>query len=420
LAAAAVFCRWPTGKYPVWTPQRVAWMGILMAWDAVNTLAGRFENIRSLLKGLFPRWRIGTSYNGFHDALMVHSVELVPAIVGRLRQFMQEMAGRFWLREGWCALAVDGSRVECPRTAANEAEFGCAAKRRTTPQLFLTTFWHMGLGLPWDFRVGPGTASERAHLHQMLPDLPPSSLIVADAGFVGYDVCWQIIDAKQAFLLRVGSNVKLLSELGYAHQEHDGIVYLWPQNRHDEPPLVLRLIVVAGKKEKQNVYLLTNVLDESQLSDKTAAVLYQMRWGIEVFYRSYKQTMAKRKMLSRTPDAARCELTWTMLGLWFLAAMSVEQLIGRDIDPLSLSVALARDAVRRVMREALSPRRSHRGLDRQLQAAVKDGYHRRRSKKARDWPHKKTESPPSPPKITLATEKQKQQAKRLKAIEIAA
>lgn len=36
--------------------------------------------------------------------------------------------------------------------------------------------------------VGPGTASERRHLEEMLADLPPRSLLVADAGFTGSDV----------------------------------------------------------------------------------------------------------------------------------------------------------------------------------------------------------------------------------------
>jgi hypothetical protein len=40
----------------------------------------------------------------------------------------------------------------------------------------MTSLWHMGVGLPWDFRVGPGTDSERRHLEQMLEDLPQKSL----------------------------------------------------------------------------------------------------------------------------------------------------------------------------------------------------------------------------------------------------
>src|SRR5438477_89961 len=78
-------------------------------------------------------------------------------------------------------------RVACPRTAANEKALKCAGKKKTGPPLFVTTLLHMGTGVPWDFRIGPGTASERRHLEAMPPDLPPRSLVVADAGFTGYE-----------------------------------------------------------------------------------------------------------------------------------------------------------------------------------------------------------------------------------------
>ena len=44
---------------------------------------------------------------------------------------------------------------------------------------------HLPTGCVWDWRQGPGTASERQHLRAMLDTLPPRSLVVADAGFVG-------------------------------------------------------------------------------------------------------------------------------------------------------------------------------------------------------------------------------------------
>ena len=41
----------------------------------------------------------------------------------------------------WAVFGVDGSRVECPRTKANEAAFGSAGRRKTGPQQFLTTLF---------------------------------------------------------------------------------------------------------------------------------------------------------------------------------------------------------------------------------------------------------------------------------------
>ena len=89
----------------------------------------------------------------------------------------------------------------------------------------------MGLGLPWDYRIGPGTASERRHLEDMLPDLPDDAVVVADAGFSGYDLYRRLLGARRSFLLRVGSNVHLLRRLGYAEREGPDTVYLWPEAR---------------------------------------------------------------------------------------------------------------------------------------------------------------------------------------------
>jgi hypothetical protein len=406
------FSRWRSAGSK-WSPLRVFWVAILMVWSAEQTLQTRFEETREAARSLFPKWTLGKSYTGWYEAQLKWLTPLRPALGKRLRQQLRTRAGRHWQREGWCAFTADGSRVECPRTAANENELKCAGKKKTGPQLFVTTLLHMGTGIPWDFRIGPGTASERRHLEEMLPDLPPRSLVVADAGFTGYEFYRRILAAKQSFLLRVGSNVHLLKELGTFEREGSDTVYLWPEKNWNEPPVVLRLIERSDGKKR--MYLVTNVLDKKALSDKSAGVLYEMRWGVEVFFRSLKQTLEKRRMLSRTPEAAKCELTWSLLGLWLLGLMTAAEILARGGDPLAWSAAKARDRVRRSMRRALTRRHEDRGLGRDLAWAVKDGYTRGGSKKARDWPHKKKEKPPGEPKIQSATAGQRRTAKRLKA-----
>lgn len=406
------FSHWPITAGCKWSPQRLFWLAMLMVWSAEQTLQARFEASRQVLRSIFPKWSLGTSYTGWYEAQLAWMPRLRPALSKRLRQQLQNMAGRYWRREGWCAFAVDGSRVECPRTVANESGLGCAGRSKTGPQLFLTTLYHMGTGLPWDFRIGPGTASERRHLEDMLGCLPPQSLVIADAGFTGYDFYGRIVAARQNFLLRVGANVHLLRELGYYEREGRDTVYLWPDKQRSQPPLVLRLIVLhQGKKE---MYLVTNVLDPKALPNRKAAVLYEMRWGVEVFYRSLKQTLEKRNMLSHTPEAAECELTWAVFGLWLLGLMSVAKMVARGVDPLRCSVARARDRVRKSMRSALSRRHQDRAVSHDLGWALKDAYTRHGSKKARDWPHKKTEAPPGEPKIQLANTRQRRAAQRLK------
>jgi hypothetical protein len=395
-----------------WSAWILAMGAILMAWDSVPSLTARFASVRATLRGMFPKSSLGKSYQGFIKALMKHSPALVEALVADLRCRLKEIAPMHWLRQGWCAFAVDGSRVECPRTAANQEALRCAGKKKTGPQLFLTTILHMGTGLPWAFRIGPGTDSERNHLRDLLGLLPPGSLLVADAGFVGYELMAAILNGGSQFLIRVGSNATLLRKMGFAQVEADSTVYLWPEKhrRQDLLPLVLRLVELHDGRK--TVYLLTSVLDSAALSDSQASVLYRMRWGIEVFYRSLKQTLARRKMHSGAPHQSQCELSWTLIGLWVLGIMSVRQIVAAGRDPLSLSVATALRDVRLAARHG--PRSLQaRILLRRLRAAVKDSYGRRTSKKARDWAHKKKDKPPGLPRIEIATPEQLLQAKAL-------
>lgn len=398
-----------------WTPQRLTWMATLMAWDEGQTLGARWDHACEVAGDLHPHWQLGTSYTGFTTALVRQAPALTEALKRRFRRQMQACAGGFWKRGRWLAFAADGTRIEAPHTADNEAGLGRAGRDKTAPQVFLTTLWHLGLGLPWDYRVGPGTASERGHLKQMVPDLPPGALVVADAGFAGYGLCRRLLRHGQNFLLRVGNNITLLKDLGYYHEERDGLVYLWPQKQRRCRPLVLRLIVL--RHGKQDVHLLTNVLDPEYLTDAEAATLFGLRWGEEVFHRSYKQALQRQRLLSRTAATCLAEAQGTLWGLWLLGLMTVVRLIAQGTDPLALSVAKARDAVRGALRHR-RPRRGPRRLEAALRGAVKDTYPRHGSKAARNYPRKKREKPPKPPRIQTASAAEAKRAYRLPPPEI--
>ena len=395
-----------------WSAWMLALGAVFMAWDSTPGLVARFDSVRATLRELFAKKPLGESYQGFTKALVKHSPALLDTLTSHLRRQLKGMAPAYWLRQGGCAFAVDGSRVECPPTAANQEVLRCAGKKKTGPQLFLTTILHMGTGLPWAFRIGPGTDSERNHLRDLLGLLPPQALLVADAGFVGYDLLTAILGGGSQFLIRVGSNVTLLRQLGFAQVEANHTVYLWPDKhrKKDLPPVVLRLVELHDGRKP--VFLLTSVLGDTALSDSQASVLYRMRWGIEVFYRSLKQTLARRKMHSGAPPQAQCELSWAVMGLWGLSLMCARQIVAAGDDPLALSVATALQRVRQGIRYGpCSPKA--RVLLGRLRAAVKDSYIRRTSKKARDWPHKKMEKPPGLPRIEIATQEQLLQAKAL-------
>jgi hypothetical protein len=403
----------------VWTPWRLVLMGLLMAWQDGPSLAKKFDGAWTVLRAVFPHTRLGGTYQGVIKALVAHSPLLLDRLSEELRVKMPTLAGPYWALHGWCAFAVDGSRVECPRTAANQQALGCAGRKKTGPQLFLTTVYHLGSGLPWSYRIGPGTDSERNHLRAMLGQLPGDSLLVADAGFVGYDLLAAIRAGGRHFLIRVGSNVTLLKKLGWGRTRGPDVVHLWPKKaaKKDQPPLVLRLITLHDGRKP--VYLVTDLLEEERLSGRQAGAWYRRRWAVEVFYRSLKQTLGHRKMRSDAPEQARCELGWAVMGLWLLSALAVREIVAAGEDPLRLSVASAIKVVRAAM-DSTGPPAVSASLRRQLAGALKDRYVRTGPKKARNWSHKKKERPPGKPKIRRANRQEVQWAKELEAKNVAA
>jgi hypothetical protein len=417
-AAGSVFSSLPvTGKVR-WTPQRLVWSGLLMAWSEQPQLVERFHAVCAFLKQTCKHWKIGSSYDGWVAAQLREAERIRPLVVRRLREQMRQIPttcpnSRFEL------FAVDGSKAACPRTIENQAAMGDVGKPDGIPQLSLTSLLHLQTGLPWDFRVGSGTDSERGHLREMLDELPQNALLVADAGFIGYELCCEMIERRQRFLLRVGGNIHLLQELSEEYEVRGNTVYLWPVKQQDrnQPPIQLRLIVIR-EAGKEPVYLVTNVLDENELSDDEAAVIYRLRWGIEVQFRTVKQTMQHHTMHSRTPATCYLEMTWAYLGVWLLELMTARRVAQSGGNPQRISPAAARNTVRRVLRHQRPDPRDCRNLPHALSACRLDDYERKKTKASRNYPRKKRHKPPDPPKIKPLNPQQLQKLKQLTPIRL--
>ena len=406
-----------------WVPRMLVVAAILTTFGVAEAITDRFDAAREIVRATWPtRRQPGTSYGGFIKALRKATPNLLKMLLPALRRHVQRLAERggpadCWRIGPWAVFGVDGSRIECPMTAANEEAFGTAGKKRTGPQQFLTTMFHVATGLIWDYRRGTAKSSERSHLLQMLDALPPGAMLLADAGFTGYEVFRTILAGGRSFLIRVGSNVSLLTNLGWACERRGNVVYLWPQKAQDKklPPLTLRLITLAGAGGKR-MHLLTNVLDAALLSDERAEAMYRKRWGIELVYRSLKQTMGRRRMRCDAPANAAVELDWAVVGLWMLGLLSVSRILEAGRSPYEWSVAASLRAVRASMRSAARHPRRRRGprLAEALAAATLDGYKRTGSKRSRHWPHKKREKPPGEPKARNANETELKLAARLR------
>ena len=246
----------------------------------------------------------------------------------------------------------------------------------------------------------------------MIEALPATALVTADAGFVGYATWKAIMDSGRHLLIRVGSNVRLLRNLGYV-QERGGLVYLWPDREaaRRQPPLVSRLVMARGGRHP--VYLVTSVLDETTLSDEQVVEIYALRWGIELFYRHFKQTFERGKLRSHSADNAELEATWSLLGLWAMGLHAQRELASQGVPAGRISVAKVLRAYRRSLREYKSHADPGESLRELLAKAVIDSY-KRASKGSRDYPRKKQCHKIGAPRIARATKAQIDMAREVR------
>lgn len=388
-----------------WSAFSLAAAALLMGWSPCPTLAQRFEWARTVLNAALPRRRrVGRTYQGLVKALARHGRAALDTLVTQLRERTREVAGAAWTCGEFVPIGADGSKINAPRTIANEA-LGFAGKDKCAPQMMLLLFVHLGCTLPWAWAHAGVRTPERTLLRRLLPTLPPRTLLVADAGFVGFDFLGELRAQGVSFLVRVGRGVHLLRELGYIRREGTSTVYLWPGHLRLRPPLVLRLILVG------EVWLLTDVSDPRRLSTRMASELYRRRWGLEVAFRTLKQTLQRRVMRSGAAANVEAELDWAVAGLWMLGLLGEAALRAARINPRRLSYAAVLTAVRHAAHARVSPR----ALRGRLRRAVLDGYARSGSKRAYRWPHKKNPRPPGAPSVTIATREQVRMARALRA-----
>lgn len=411
-----------------WMPSHLVALAILWVWSSATQLTSAFAEAKRLSQAMFGVVAV-TSYQGLTRALIRYTEVLRPLLWQRLHHLMEACGGEHWRIGMWLPLAIDGSRVSTPRTEGNERAFASKtfgqshkarsrkkwkSKRRRSkpltpikPQIWLTLLWHMGLKMPWAWRCGPSTASERGHLGELLQalELPAKTLICGDAGFVGYELWRTILQQGHHFLIRVGGNVRLLRKLGRCRFDADR-VYLWPANamQQGQPPIVLRLL--QFKSSRGSVFLVTSVLSSKDLTASQASRLYRLRWGIELQFRTLKQTFGRSKLRSRTPESAIVELEWSLFGLWTIQLFAIKEQIAIDLAPEDCSVSLAIGVIQRAM-HAWSEVGGDEALAVSLRAATKDRYRRTSSKAARFRPKKKDIPSAGRPIITTASTRQR-------------
>jgi len=402
-------------KSPRWDLHPLLYILVLTTYCCGDSLPEKFEAARTFYVTSCPkRRRPGKHVSGFEKSIAKLPMPVLRTLAAAIRGRIAVVFGDRWKVGGFIPFGCDGTRQACPRTEELEQRLGTFGKEGSSPMIWNTSIVHLTLGIPFCWRLGKGgKASERNHLIQMLRWLPASTLLVADAGYVGYEVAATMILTHVCFLIRMSSNGTFYSECNEPLNEfREGIVYYWPKTQQNEgkPPIRGRLLRIHSVRHKVDVWLFTNVEDAKQLSLEMAGTCYRWRWENEGFFRTYKRTLKKVVLLSRTLRLVHREAEASMIATQLLLcqgtlAMPVPAQGNLPVmcSPRGVLVEIRRDiAGQWIPAHSFTTRISLARRERRLRTTPKQ---------KREWPRRKDHKPPHPPILLRLTEEQKTKIK---------
>ena len=392
----------------------------MRTWCAGPTDAERFLTARTFYVRVYcpKRKRPGKHFGGFHKAVGRLPRTVWWALGDAVRRQLEHTLADRMVVDGWTPFGCDGTRLECPRTQQLEDDLGRASQRGSAPMLWIPALVSLRTGVLWSWRTGTAKAGERQHLLDLLQDLPRAPwapvLLVCDAGYVSYELIATLLGRGRSFLIRLSSQAQLYSDAGVEVATfREGLFWYWTDKAEEaeRPPLRVRVIRVAGRKRKNDVWLVTDVLDARRLSAESAGRLSRMRWESECFFKTYKRVVKDVCLVSETTVMVAREAEGALLACQLLLAQGVVALkaggprAGRDGDKGSAAGVLRE--IRRELKACAEPlpKASFRV---RLQGAGRDRRPRSGAKVRKEPPRRKKPTMPNPPRLKVLSAEQRQ------------
>ena len=260
-----------------------------------------------------------------------------------------------WYR-GRRLVSLDGTTIDLPDAPALEERFGRPAASRgasSFPQLRLLTLTETGTHAIFAAAFDRYDISEVRLAPELLPQLQPGMLCLADRAFVGFGL-WRAATAPGADLLwRVRKNQRLPCRQRLPDGSYLSCLYASPTpRRHDTGGLTIRVIDyrLEGVPGAEPLYrLITTLLDPAEAPAAELAALYHERWESEGTFAELKVSLPGQRLMlrSRRADLAEQELYGLLLAHFALRRLMHEASHQAGCDPDTLSFIHAVRIVRR-------------------------------------------------------------------------
>jgi hypothetical protein len=252
---------------------------------------------------------------------------------------------------GWRLVAVDGTTFDLPDTVSNVDFFGRPGSGRGSgayPQARVTAMAECGTHAIFAATTGPLATGETVLAQRLFPALGPGMLLLADRGFLGFDL-WREATATGADLLW---RVKSVAVLPVIEQLPDGSyrshIFAARDRRHTDP-IAVRVVEYTMPGQATVYRLITTILDPAAAPALDLAALYTQRWEIETSLDELKTHQGQPGMVlrSQTPTGVEQEIYGFLLVHYAVRTLMHHAATGADIDPDRVSFTRTLRLVRR-------------------------------------------------------------------------
>jgi len=283
--------------------------------------------------------------------------EVLPTLVQRVGDRLEEQVPASWRTFGRPVKLVDGTTVSMPDSLENREYFGCPSNQHDScsmPLARVTALFSLQTGAVLSARISPYRTSENQQWMSLMQDLEAGDIVVGDRLFGSYAAIAMLRERKVDGIFRVNQRRKVprgnwtecivtwKKELMPAGMQADDYQRLAPQMK-------VRLIranqIDPKSKHRKEVIIVTTLLDKRRYPAKKIVELYGRRWDVELNLRHIKSTMNMAILSGQKPQTVRLEFHAHLLAYNLLRNVMWKAGLSRGINPIRLSLEAARQEV---------------------------------------------------------------------------
>lgn len=309
------------------------WIGLAQYWQVPNS--GSISEARQ---------RLGC-------AVMTRLFELVA-------RPMASAQTEFALIGGLRVMAVDGTVMDVPDSAANARVFGYPGTKPGTkaafPKARLVLLIETSTHLIVDALICPYRIGERVRIQKLLRSVSSGMLLMWDRGLHSYKMVNATIKQSCHYLGRLPANVKF--EIDEVLEDGSYLSWINPDGKSRKQgaqKIRVRIIEYAidDDGEPKTYRLITSLMDLTAFPALLLATEYHQRWEIESTIDELKTHLLGRKILVRSlnPREVVQEIYGWLLGHWSIRYLMFQAAETAEISPLRISFTGTLNVIRRAI-----------------------------------------------------------------------